>query len=224
MFGLRFLQISLLVPLHRQQHASARALPVRFEEVPALKHPSRKAPPEQWAAYRQAVKKTNLSTHAVTAIAALRSSLDEAGQQARRLLIVGDGSFCNRTLFTATLERTELIARARRDLKLCRKADGGQRSFYDKGKFTPEQVRQDESLPWRTTRVFHGGQWRELRYKEVAGIYWQSGAQKPSAAAIRGSADCVPGAGTQTEILPQSGLSAEYGSGRPVARVIAGIL
>ena len=44
MFGLRFLQISLLVPLYRKQKASARALPVRFEEVPALKHPARKAP------------------------------------------------------------------------------------------------------------------------------------------------------------------------------------
>jgi hypothetical protein len=178
MFGLRFLQISLLVPLYRKQKASARALPVRFEEVPALKHPRRKAPPEQWAAYRQAVKTTNLSTRAVTTIAGLRSSLDEAGQRAKQLLIVGDGSFCNRTLFTAALERTEIIARARRDLKLCRKAGTGKRLFYDKAKFTPEQVRQDESLMWRKARIFHGGQWRKVRYKEVAGVYWQTGARQ----------------------------------------------
>lgn len=178
MFGLRFLQISVLVPLHRKQKASARALPVRFEEVPALRHPRRNAPPEQWAAYRQAVKKTNLSTHAATTIQGLRESLDEAGQRAKRLLIVGDGSFCNRTLFTSALNRTGIIARARRDLKLCRRAETGGRSFYDKVKFTPQQVRQDESLPWRKARIFHGGQWRKVRYKEVAGIYWQSGAQK----------------------------------------------
>ena len=49
MFGLRFLQISLLVPLYMKRDASARALSVRFEEVPALRHPTRKAPPEQWA-------------------------------------------------------------------------------------------------------------------------------------------------------------------------------
>jgi hypothetical protein len=146
--------------------------------VPALKHPRRKAPPEQWAAYRQAVKKTNLSTHAVTTIAGLRTSLDEAGQQAKRLLIVGDGSFCNRTLFTAALERTEIIARARRDLKLCRKADTGKRLFYDKAKFTPEQVRQDESLVWRKARIFHGGQWRKVRYKEITDVYWQTGARQ----------------------------------------------
>jgi hypothetical protein len=30
MFGLRFLQIALLLPLHRQHQTSARALPVRF--------------------------------------------------------------------------------------------------------------------------------------------------------------------------------------------------
>jgi hypothetical protein len=178
MFGLRFLQISLLVPLYRKQKASARALPVRFEEVPALKHPARKAPPEQWAAYRRAVKKNNLSTHAVGTIAGLRSSFDAAGQRAKRLLIVGDGSFCNRTLFTPVLDRTEIIARARRDLRLCRKASGGQRLFYDPAKFTPEQVRLDESLLWRKARIFHGGQWRKIRYKEVSGIYWQSGARR----------------------------------------------
>ena len=178
MFGLRFLQISLLVPLYRKHKASARALPMRFEEVPALKHPRRKAPPDQWAAYRQAVKKNNLSTHAVTAITGLRSSLDEAGQRTKRLLIVGDGSFCNRTLFTPALDRTEIIARARRDLKLCRKASSGKRRFYDPAKFTPEQIRQDESLVWRKARIFHGGQWRKVRYKEVAGIYWQPGARQ----------------------------------------------
>jgi hypothetical protein len=178
MFGLRFLQISLLVPLYRQQQASARALPVRFEEAPALKHPGRKALPEQWAAYRQAVKKTNLSTQAVATIAGLRSSLDEAGASNKALLMVGDGSFCNRTLFTAEWDRTEIIVRARRDLKLCGKAEAGRRSFYNKVKFTPEQVRQDESLPWQTALVFHGGQWREVRYKEVSGVYWQSGAKK----------------------------------------------
>jgi hypothetical protein len=178
MFGLRFLQISLLVPLYRKQKASARALPVRFEEVPALKHPARKAPPEQWAAWKQARKKNNLSTHAVATIADLRNSLDEAGQRRKRLLMVGDGSFCNRTLFTASLDRTEIIARARRDLKLCHKASSGQRLFYDKVKFTPEQIRQDESIVWRKARIFHGGQWRKVRYKQVFNLYWQSGARQ----------------------------------------------
>lgn len=180
MFGLRFLQISLLVPLYRQHKAAARALPVRFEEVPALKHPRRKAPPEEWTQYRRAVKKNNLSSHAARTIAGLRSSLDQAGQPGKCLLIVGDGSFCNRTLFTLAVGRTAILARARRDLKLCRKAGGATRLFYDKTKFTPEQIRQDDSIVWRKARLFHGGQWRKVRYKEVSAIYWQSGAlQRP---------------------------------------------
>lgn len=180
MFGLRFLQISLLLPLYRQQKASPRALPVRFEEVPALKHPRRKAPPEEWAAYRRAVKRNNLSTHAVRIIRDLRNSVDEAGQHRKPLLIVGDGSFCNRTLFRQLIDRTQIIARARADAKLCRRPDSGTGRFYDTVKFTPEQFRQDESLLWRKARIFHGGQWRKVRYKEVSGIYWQSGAaQRP---------------------------------------------
>jgi hypothetical protein len=178
MFGLRFLQISLLIPLYRKQKASPRALPVRFVEVPALKHPARKAPPQEWTAWRQAVKKNNLSTHAVTTIRDLRNSLDEAGQQRKPLLIVGDGSFCNRTLFAHAMDRVEIIARARSDLKLCRKASGDKRRFYATAKFTPEQLRQDESCAWRKARIYHGGQWRKIRYKEICGVYWQSGARQ----------------------------------------------
>jgi hypothetical protein len=180
MFGLRFPQISLLLPLYRQQKASARALPVRFEEAPALKHPLRKAAPEQWAAYRQAVKKNNLSAHALRIIVDLRHSVDEAGQHRKPLLIVGDGSFCNRTLFRLVLDRTEVLARARADAKLCRRAQAGTGRFYDTVKFTPECVRQDESVLWGKARIFHGGQWRKVRYKELTGIYWRSGAgQRP---------------------------------------------
>lgn len=179
MFGLRFLQISLLVPLYRRQKASPRALPVRFEEAPALKHPRRKAPPQEWAVYRKAAKQNNLSTHAVRIIRDLRSSVDEAGEPRKTLLIVGDGSFCNRILFRQTTERTEIIARARCDLKLCRRADSTRR-FYSPVKFTPEQVRQNQAVPWQKARVFHGGQWRKVRYKEISDVYWQSGAgQRP---------------------------------------------
>ena len=180
MFGLRFLQISLLVPLYRTQKASPRALPVRFEEVPALKHPRRKASPEERALYRQAVKTNNLSTHAVRIIRDLRGALDQTGQAPKTLLIVGDGSFCNRTLFREAMDRTEILARARCDLKLCRRADSGTGRFYSAVKFTPEQIRQDDSIVWRKARLFHGGEWRKLRYKEISGVYWQSGAgQRP---------------------------------------------
>lgn len=178
MWGLRFLQLSLLVPLYRSQPVSPRGLPLRFVECPAVKRPGKKASDEQWDAYRKLCKTENLSKHAVAAISNLRTALDQTGAAAKKLLIIGDNSFCNRTLFGATLERSELVVRARKDIRLCRQAPAGSARFYATNKFTPEQVRLDESIPWSTADIFHGGQWRSVRYKEVSSVYWQNGARK----------------------------------------------
>jgi hypothetical protein len=106
----------------------------------------------------------------------LRASLDQAGAQAQALLIAGDGSFCNRTLFRTPLERIDLLCRTRADVRLCRPAPTGSRRTYDEQKFTPEQVRQDEMVSWQSTKLWHGGKRRKLRYKEVDRVLWQSGA------------------------------------------------
>jgi hypothetical protein len=180
MLGLRFLHLALLLPLYRKQKASPRGLPVRFVEVPAVQRPRRKAPAEEWTAYRQTVKQHNLSTAAVETLQQLRQSLDAAGAAGKGLLAVGDNSFCNRTLFRGAFDRIEVLARARRDTKLCRRAPAESRCFYDPSKFTPEQVRQDETLAGKKVRIFHGGQWRKVRYKEVRDVYWQTAAgQRP---------------------------------------------
>jgi hypothetical protein len=47
LFGLRFLQVSLLFPHHREGDYSARAIPVRFQEAPVLKKPGKRASEEQ---------------------------------------------------------------------------------------------------------------------------------------------------------------------------------
>jgi len=180
MFGLRFLHMALLLPLYRKQKASPRGLPVRFVEVPAVQRPRRKAPAEEWTRYRQTVQQHNLSTAALDTLQQLRQSLDAAGAAGKALLAVGDNSFCNRRLFRGAFDRIEVLARARRDTKLCRRAPAASRCFYDPSKFTPEQVRQEETLAWKKVRIFHGGQWRKVRYKEVPDVYWQTAAgQRP---------------------------------------------
>ena len=176
MLGLRFLQASLLVPVHRLARVGTRGLPIRFEEVSRVKKPSRKTTPEAWLEYREAAKQHNLSQRFVAMMGQLRHELDLAGGGKKILVVAGDGSFCNRACFRAQRDRTELISRARKDAVLCRRAPGGGRRFYDAEKFTPEQVRQDEQRPWKTTKVFYGGKWRKVRYKEVAAVHWQHGA------------------------------------------------
>jgi DDE superfamily endonuclease len=173
--GLRFLQASLLVPTYRLAPVSTRGLPIRFEEVSRVKKPSRKAKPEDWQAYKEAIKQYNLSQSFVKTMGQLRLELDLAGGEKKILVVAGDGSFCNRTCFRAPRDRTELICRARKDAVLCREAPKGSRRFYGTEKFTPEQVRQDATQPWKETKVFYGGKCRKVRYKEVA-VYWQGGA------------------------------------------------
>lgn len=204
MFGLRFLQASLLVPLHRRGPVGTRALPIHFEEVTAVKRPRKlpshntptgrataqkasggKVPPRElspleleWKRYRAAAKIYNLSQRFVRVMKQLRAALDAAGARAQTLLLAVDGSFCNRTVFAAVLERVELIARARKDIRLCFRAAADSRRFYDTQKFTPEQVRQDDKIPWRTTKIFYGGKRRKVDYKEVRTVYWQGGARR----------------------------------------------
>jgi len=133
---------------------------------------------KEWKQYRAAQKIHNLSTHFVQMMGRLRTAFDTAGAGKKILLLAVDNSFCNRTVFRPVVKGVELIARARKNAVLCRRAEDGSRRFYDPRKFTPEQVRLDESRAWRSTRIFYGGKWRTVDYKQVPGIYWQGGAQK----------------------------------------------
>jgi hypothetical protein len=178
--GLRFLQASLLVPLHRAAAVGTRALPIRFQEVSRVKRPGRKAGEESRQQYRAAVKQRNLSRSFVEMGRQLRQELDRAGGGNKILVMAGDGSFCNRTCFAEIPERSVLLVRARRDARLCSRAPADSRRFYGVDKFTPEQVRQDDSRDWKTTKIFYGGKRRKVRYKEVAEVHWQHGAGRRS--------------------------------------------
>jgi len=177
MFGLRFLQASLLVPLYRRSPVGARALPIRFQSAPPVKRPKRKASTEQWKQYRAARQQHNLSRLFVAMRHQLRQALDAVGAAAKTLVLAVDGSFCNRTVFAVTLVEVQILARARKDAVLCFRAAVGSRRFYSPHKFTPEQVRQD-GRPWKTIRLFYGGKRRHLRYKELSDVYWQGGARR----------------------------------------------
>jgi hypothetical protein len=149
MLGLRFLQASLLVPLHRNAPVGTRALPIRFQEVSRIKRPGKRATEEMQKQYKEAVKQKNLS----------RSFVDMGKQ-------------------LDIPERSILLVRARKDARLCFRAAEDSRRFYAVEKFTPEQVRKDESRTYKTTKIFYGGKRRKVRYKEIAQVYWQRGARQ----------------------------------------------
>jgi hypothetical protein len=155
-----------------------RALPIRFQEVSRVKRPGKKASDEIHQQYKEAVKQKNLSRSFVDMGKQLRQELDQAGGRAKVLVLAGDGSFCNRTCFGEIPERSVLLVRARKDAKLCFRAAGDSRRFYAVDKFTPEQIRKDESRTYKITKIFYGGKRRKIRYKEVDGVYWQRGAKQ----------------------------------------------
>lgn len=181
-WGHRFLQASLVLPLYEQDaQSSSRSLPVRFEMAPVVKKPGKKAALEVWEHYRQEKKQKNLSVQFVALTKELRERLNQTGHQSKRLFQVADGSFCNRTVFGQDWEalNVSLVVRCRKDIVLCKRARGKGRAFYGKIKFTPEQVRRRSSRGhWQQARVFHGGSYREVRYKELTRIYWQGGSRK----------------------------------------------
>ena len=119
-WGQRFLQASLLTPLYDfDAESSPRGLPIRFQEVTPVRKPGKNATTQQKVAYREAKKTHNLSRAFVDMLGELRQGLDSHGFADKELIAVGDGSFCNKTTFRQPVDRTILITRARKDLRLC---------------------------------------------------------------------------------------------------------
>jgi len=176
MYGLRFLQASLLFAHYQEGDYPPRGIPVRFKEAPPLKKPGKRASAEEHAQYNQLKKEKNLSTQALEVVRELRQSLDQRGGVTRWLLFVGDGSFANKRMFKAELDRTHLLARCRKDARLCFRAPEGTRRKYAQQLFTPNQVRTQEDRCWNRARVYLGNKWRMVRYKEVKDVLWKRGA------------------------------------------------
>ena len=148
MFGLRFIQASLLFPHHREGNFSARGFPIRFKEAPVLKKPGKRATDEQRETYRQLYRSKNLSSQTLEVIKSIRKDFDLLGAQNRLLIVGGDGSLCNRIIFRNIPERTHIAARCRKDARLCFPAQPPTRRIYGKEKFTPEEILKNKCIRW----------------------------------------------------------------------------
>lgn len=175
-FGLRFLQASLLFPLHREGPYAARAMPVAFDQAAVVKKPGKRAADEEWQTYRRLKKEINLSRLAVQQLEYLRKRLDELEATRRPLWAVLDGSFCNRTLFRVSWDRVTLLARCRKDARLCYPVAGPGRRRYDSQLFTPEAVRVDPQVTWKRVRIYYAHRRRWIRVKECKNVLWRRGA------------------------------------------------
>lgn len=176
-WGLRYLHLCVILPLHRLGH-DPRAVSIGFEPAPALKKPGKSASPQQLAEYLEAKKTHNLSHWAVAAFQRLRAYLDATGQALRTVLMVTDASYMNATVLAGLPQRVEIVGRTRSDLALCQAAPPGGRKVYGQRLPTPEALRQDTQLPWAEALLHYAGARRSVRFKEVNHVLWPRGGKR----------------------------------------------
>src|SRR5205809_6226905 len=105
-----------------------------------------------------------------------RQLLDQKGAADRSLLVPVDGSFCNQTFFKTPIPKVDMLARCRKDARLCFPAPAESRRKYAAEVFTPEDVRKSNRLDWKQTRIYFGSKCRRVRYKVLDNVLWRRGA------------------------------------------------
>lgn len=177
----RFLQVAAALP-ERPGPSRARAIPIDMVHCPSPRKPRKKASEEQWEQYRQQCSESRISARGVECIARLREQLDLDGQAQRALLVSVDGTYTNATVLRNLAARTTLIGRIRKDARLYAKppisTGRGRKRYYGEPLPTPEQYRQDDTIPWQQTEAVLHGQAVTIEFKTIKPVRWRAGGQR----------------------------------------------
>lgn len=177
-WGQRVLQLSAALPL--DETGQARLLPIDFVQAPTATRPRQNASPDAWATYRQQQKELNLNRQALRRVAVLARQMQVEAPQ-RRLWLTIDGRFTNRTLLRGLPAGVTAIGRIRADAKLHQRPTaaacgrrGGRPRYYGVRLPSPEQIRQDQSVPWQTVRAYAAGRTHDFRIKTAGPLRWRA--------------------------------------------------
>lgn len=181
--GQRFLQISAALPAS-ERPSEARMIPIDFRHCPTPKKPRHNAPEEDWVKYRKEKKETNITKKGAERLHALRSALNnDPGGKMRPLVASVDGSYTNGTVLKNLPEATVLIGRIRKDAKLYylprteTKTSRGRKPSYGERMPTPEQFRQDPSVPYQRINAWATGKMHSFKVKTIAPVRWRTAGQ-----------------------------------------------
>jgi hypothetical protein len=180
----RFLQLSLILP-EGALHSRGRAVPVDVVHAPTPKKPRKDAPADEWETYHKRKKEMSASIVGAHRIANLRQKLDaDPATRERPLVVAVDGGYTNKSGFRNIPEGTTLIGRIRKDAQLFLPppetwgGGKGRRRSYGAPLQTPEQIRTDETIPWREVDAFAGGRVHSFQVKVIARARWKSAGPK----------------------------------------------
>ena len=171
----RFVQTSMASPA---ANGMARMVPIDFVHAPAPQKPRPNADEQTRAQYRKSLREMALPKVGSDRLSALRSALDADGHQDRHLLSVVDGGYTNGTFFKNLPERTDAVGRIRADAKLYHlpepaDAKPGRNRVYGNRAPTPEDLRQDASIPWQEIEAFAAGKKHHFKIKTLAPLRWR---------------------------------------------------
>ena len=171
----RFVQISAACPA---ENGMARMIPIDFVHAPTPQKPGRDADEPTGARFRQAQREMALPKVGADRLHALRSAMDEDGQQDRPLWSVVDGGYTNRTFIKHLPPRTTAVGRIRADAKLYHLPEStegkpGRNRVYGERAPTPEELRQDSSVPWQQVDAFAAGKHHHFKIKTIAPLRWR---------------------------------------------------
>lgn len=165
----RMMQLSAAVP---QDDGQVRMIPVGFVDASTPRKPRKNEPEDVWQDYREKMKQRNLNKIAVDTLEQIQTE-----RQGRSLRVLVDGSYTNSSVLRKLPENCVLIGRIRKDahLNACpgKQAEKGRRRIYGEALPTPEQIRQDASIPWQQVDVFAAGKERTFDVKCVKPVRWR---------------------------------------------------
>ena len=175
-WGQRFLQVSAALP-DPSMAGRARGIPIDLTHAPSPAKPGKRASEEAWKEYRIRQQEMKVSSIGAARLTELREQLDrdDAG---RRLIVSIDGGFTNRAVFRNLPHNTVAIGRIRKDAKLFLAPEEettsrrGRRRYYGTSLPTPEQIRQDESIPWDIVTAYAAGKTHSFEVKTIAPVRW----------------------------------------------------
>lgn len=172
-WGQRFLQVSAALP-DSEGLGRARGIPIDFIHAPSPAKPRKNASPQEWEAYRTKQKLGKVSAVAANRFVELRRQVPN-----KKIICAVDGGFTNRTLFSSLPENSVLIGRIRKDARLFElpaKQDTpsrGRTRYYGNALPTPEQIRQDDSIPWQSVEAFAAGKRHQFEVKTLSPLRWK---------------------------------------------------
>lgn len=174
----RFVQLSAALP-GSQELEGPRMIPIGFAHAPTPPKPTKTASDQQRAAYREQSRAARLPSVATRQLQQLEQEIkDHRGERPVRVVV--DGGYTNRTVLRGLPTSFTLIGRIRKDAKLCwlpedaNRATRGRRLRYGAPAPTPDQLREDESVGWRTIPVVAAGKRHECRVKTIGPVLWRT--------------------------------------------------